>query len=260
VAQLRLVRRQAAQFVTKDKRLHELRRQRDLLRGPEFRTSVEARRDVLSAIVPLLNFNEFYYSNAVPIADVLGRPGFSPNFYDHAYAQMDSIVSQAINELERGLTPAPSATPKPQPITAKEKDERSHPIMVAVIGALTLVIVALIPILSSRCQSERPVSPIINRTGKLHRIARNNHCEGDERSWVYITADYSIKIGLVGVSLSENRVDIRVEQTRDGRPTQLPEIRTGKDLTVPLGVRNLQIWISETDDCWVDYAISEMSK
>ena len=96
--------------MTNDDRLLELRRQRDFLRGPEFRTSVQARRDILSLIVPLLNFNEVYYSNAVPVADVLGRPGFSSNLYDHAYAQMDSIVSQAINELECGVTPAPAPT------------------------------------------------------------------------------------------------------------------------------------------------------
>ncbi|MGB8472552.1 MAG: hypothetical protein WCE61_00550 [Candidatus Acidiferrum sp.] len=92
--------------MTNDDRLLELRRQRDFLRGPEFRTSVQARRDILSIIVPLLNFNEVYYSNAVPVADVLGRPGFSSSFYDQAHAQMDSIVGQAINELECGLTPA----------------------------------------------------------------------------------------------------------------------------------------------------------
>ena len=96
--------------MTNEDRLLELRRQRDLLRGPEFRTSVQARRDILSLIVPLLNFNEVYYSNAVPVADVFGRPGFSFNFYNHAYAQIDSIVSQAINELECGVTPLPEST------------------------------------------------------------------------------------------------------------------------------------------------------
>jgi hypothetical protein len=85
--------------MTNDDRLVELRRQRDFLHGPEFRTSVQARRDILSVIVPLLNFNHVYYSNAVPVADVLGRPGFSSNFYDQAHAQIDSIISQAINEL-----------------------------------------------------------------------------------------------------------------------------------------------------------------
>jgi hypothetical protein len=107
--------------MTSNERLLELRRQRDFLRGPEFRTSVQGRRDILSVIVPLLNFNEVYYSNAVPVADVLGRPGFSSNFYDHAYAQMDSIVSQAINELECGVIP-PSASTALVP-TAKLTDE-----------------------------------------------------------------------------------------------------------------------------------------
>jgi hypothetical protein len=107
--------------MTNDERLLELRRQREFLRGPEFRISLQGRRDILSTIVPLLNFNEVYYSNAVPVADVLGRPGFSSGFYDHAYAQMDSIVSQAITELERGVRPAP-ASPALVP-TAKLTDE-----------------------------------------------------------------------------------------------------------------------------------------
>ena len=68
--------------MTSDERLLELRRQRDFLRGPEFHTSVQARRDILSLIVPLLNFNDVYYSNAVPVADVLGRPGFSSDGLD----------------------------------------------------------------------------------------------------------------------------------------------------------------------------------
>jgi hypothetical protein len=96
--------------MTNDDRLLELRRQRDFLRGPGFRTSLQARRDSLSLIVPLLNFNEVYYSNAMRIADALSRPGFSSTFYDQAYAQMDSILSQAINELECGVTPTPAST------------------------------------------------------------------------------------------------------------------------------------------------------
>jgi hypothetical protein len=68
---------------------------------------MQTRRDVLAAIVPLLNFNEVYYANAVPIADVLGRPGFSSRFYDQKFAQMDFIISQAITELEHGVTPTP---------------------------------------------------------------------------------------------------------------------------------------------------------
>src|SRR6266536_1744697 len=74
------VRPSAPKHMTNDDRLLELRRQRDFLRAPDFRTSMQTRRDVLSLIVPLLNFNEVYYSNAVPIADVLGRPGFSSNY------------------------------------------------------------------------------------------------------------------------------------------------------------------------------------
>jgi len=95
--------------MTNDDRLLELRRQRDFLRGREFRTSIQGRRDILAVVVPLLNFNETYYANAMPAADILGRPGLSSNLYNHAFAQVDSMVSQAITELEHGITPEPTA-------------------------------------------------------------------------------------------------------------------------------------------------------
>jgi hypothetical protein len=134
--------------MTNDDRLLELRRQRDFLRGPEFRTSVQARRDILSVIVPLLNFNDVYYSNAVPVADVLGRPGFSSTFYDHAHAQIDSIVSQAINELEYGLTPASSPE---MPLVPADNNETGAKwwlryVVVPIIGGggIVAIIVALL--------------------------------------------------------------------------------------------------------------------
>ena len=95
--------------MTNEERLHQLRRQRGFLRGREFRTSIQGRRDILAVVVPLLNFSETYYANAMEAADILGRPGFSSNLYDHAYAQVDSIVSQALNELELAITPSASA-------------------------------------------------------------------------------------------------------------------------------------------------------
>ena len=110
--------------MTNDERLLELRRQRDFLRAPQFRiSSPQTRRDILSLILPLLNFNEVYYSNAMPVVDILGRPGLSSSRYNHAFAQIDSIVSQAINELECGVTPAPAST-SPLVPTAKLTDEQ----------------------------------------------------------------------------------------------------------------------------------------
>jgi hypothetical protein len=95
--------------VTNEDRVLELRRQRDFLRGREFRTSIQARRDILAVIVPLLNFNDTYYGNAMPAADILGRPGLSSNLYEHAFAQVDSLVGQAVNELELAITPTAQA-------------------------------------------------------------------------------------------------------------------------------------------------------
>jgi hypothetical protein len=104
--------------MTNNERLLELQRQRDFLRGPFRTSSPRTRRDVLSVILPLLNFNEAYYSNAMPVADILGRPGLSSRLYSQAFAQIDSLVSQAINELECGVTPAPA--------TAKLTDEHEQ--------------------------------------------------------------------------------------------------------------------------------------
>jgi len=82
------------------------------MRQPSFRGSIQSRRDCLSRIVPLLNFNEVYYSNAIEVSDILGRPDFSGMKYEHAFARMDSMVGQAITELEHGLTPMPEPNPK----------------------------------------------------------------------------------------------------------------------------------------------------
>src|SRR6266705_3736283 len=91
--------------MTNGQRLEKLRRLKETLRDSSFRSSIQARRDCLAQIVPLLNFSEVYYANAVPIADFLGRPGFSSNMYEQTFARMDSLVGQAIVELEHDLTP-----------------------------------------------------------------------------------------------------------------------------------------------------------
>ncbi|MBI3415092.1 MAG: hypothetical protein HY043_07200 [Verrucomicrobia bacterium] len=93
--------------MTNTQRLETLKKLREALRDSAFRTSIQFRQECLEQILPLLNFNGFYYSNAIPVADILSRPGFSSMRYDHAFARMDSLIGQAIAELEHGLTPAP---------------------------------------------------------------------------------------------------------------------------------------------------------
>lgn len=92
-------------------RLKTLKRLKEELRAPSFRESNEARRDCLAQIVPMLNFNELLYDNAMPVADILGRPGFTSSMYEHAFARIDSLVGQAIAELEHSLTPQPMPVP-----------------------------------------------------------------------------------------------------------------------------------------------------
>ena len=91
--------------MTNAKRLEALKRLKEEMRQPLFRTSIQKRRDCLSQIVPLLNFADVYYENAMPIADILGRPGFSSNMYEQSFARMDYLIGQAITELEDDLTP-----------------------------------------------------------------------------------------------------------------------------------------------------------
>jgi hypothetical protein len=105
------------------------------------------------------------------------------------------------------------------------------------------------------------IGPVLsNPSGRLQRIANNDHCQGNENNWVYITEDKSVKIGLVGVNLTEGRVDIRVIQTRDGKTTR-DDRRLYRDRTLGFGVGNFEMYIKpQIDDCWVDYEIYPTSK
>ena len=93
--------------MTPSQRLDALKRLRVPIRSDTWQT-IEERRAWLAQIVPLLNFNSIYYTNALPAADILGRPGFSSNMYDQRAAQLESLIGQAITELEHGLTPTES--------------------------------------------------------------------------------------------------------------------------------------------------------
>lgn len=86
--------------MTSEKRLESLKRLKEEMKRDSFRTSIQQRRDCLSRIVPLLDFNNLYYENAFSVADILGRPGFTNNMYVQAFARIDNLVGQAIAELE----------------------------------------------------------------------------------------------------------------------------------------------------------------
>jgi len=203
--------------MTNDERLIKLRRQRDFLRGPEFRTSVQARRDILSVIVPLLNFNDVYYSNAVPVADVLGRPGFSSTFYDQVHAQIDSIVSQAINELEFGLTPA---SPPEKPLVPTDNNETGTKwwiryVVVPIIGGGGIVAI-IVALLSGGPKPDNPILPIDRheeipftrsfQEPKLDFIAKWMGWSVSKDTGNIPFADFNMKVGKEshGVDLVEN--------------------------------------------------------
>lgn len=67
---------------------------------PEEWATIEERKAWLEQVVPLLNFNAVYYDNVLRVAGVLGRSGFNNSMYDHAAAQVESLVNLAIVELE----------------------------------------------------------------------------------------------------------------------------------------------------------------
>jgi len=108
--------------MTREERARKLSEFRARIRSGEWRTDIQERRDLLSEVVPLLNFNEVYYSNAFPLADILGRPGFSSNMYETTEAQLDTILGQAIVELQHDLTPKEASANNSilLPLTEKE--------------------------------------------------------------------------------------------------------------------------------------------
>lgn len=91
-----------------EERLEALKQMKEAILSPLFRTSMAQRREYLNRVVPLLNFNSHYYENAIPVADILSRPGFSTSKYEHAEARLQSLVGQAIAELEQNLVPSVS--------------------------------------------------------------------------------------------------------------------------------------------------------
>jgi len=88
--------------MTNDDRLVELRRSVIFLRGPEFRTSVQARRDYPFGYRAAAQLHHVYTRtlflsltcSAVPVSRQVSTIRLT--------AQIDSIITQAINELERG--------------------------------------------------------------------------------------------------------------------------------------------------------------
>jgi hypothetical protein len=86
-------------------RAAELTRFRGCLGSNTFRTNLRFRQETLGQIVPLLNFNNVYHTNALQFADILSREGFSSGMYESCEGRLSVLVEQAINELRYDLTP-----------------------------------------------------------------------------------------------------------------------------------------------------------
>ncbi len=97
--------------MTNAERASKLTQLRATVQGGGLRTDLRARRDLLGSIVPLLNFNDVYHSNALQFADILSQEGFSSNMYESCEGRLDVLMGQAITELEHDLTPPPPPQP-----------------------------------------------------------------------------------------------------------------------------------------------------
>jgi hypothetical protein len=62
-------------------------------------------------VAPLLNFNAFYYDNFIQFSSKVQLSGLSSGMYDYLLSQLDSLMAQAITELELDLTPKPPPSP-----------------------------------------------------------------------------------------------------------------------------------------------------
>jgi hypothetical protein len=60
--------------------------------------------DWQAQVAPLLNFNQFYYSNFVAAADIAAHPSLSSHTINPNLARLDMLMKQAITELEHDLT------------------------------------------------------------------------------------------------------------------------------------------------------------
>jgi len=66
--------------------------------------SHEAFLEWQAQIAPLLNFNDFYYSNFQEFASKVHVKGLSTGMYEYLLSVLDSLVGQAVAELEHRLT------------------------------------------------------------------------------------------------------------------------------------------------------------
>ena len=97
--------------MTNAQRASELKQLRTQVQDGALRTDLRARRDIPGRIVPLMNFNGVYHSNALQFADILSQEGFSSTMYESCEGRLDVLMSQAVTELEHDLTPPPPPQP-----------------------------------------------------------------------------------------------------------------------------------------------------
>jgi hypothetical protein len=109
--------------MTNAERASELKRLRTRVQNGDLRADLHARRDLLSSIVLLLNFNDLYHVNAAQFADILTREGFSSSMYEGCEARLDVIMGQAVTELEHSLTPPPPPQPGLVPTPALTNEQ-----------------------------------------------------------------------------------------------------------------------------------------
>ena len=84
--------------MTNAERASELRRLRGCLGSNTFRTNLRFRLETLGQIVPLLNFNSVYHTNALQFADTLSQEGFSSGMYENCQGRLRVLVEHETHE------------------------------------------------------------------------------------------------------------------------------------------------------------------
>ena len=91
--------------MTTAERAAELKQLLRRIQSGELRCDLTERRKILSRVCGLLAFSPMHQANAMQATDILSQPGFSSSMYERMEGRFETVVGQAVTELE---FPAPS--------------------------------------------------------------------------------------------------------------------------------------------------------
>jgi hypothetical protein len=86
--------------MTTIERAVELNQLLSRIQSGELRSEPVERRKILARATGLLAFSPTHRANAMQASDILGQPGYSSSMYERMEGRMETILGQAITELE----------------------------------------------------------------------------------------------------------------------------------------------------------------